>query len=323
MHRFTQKLAVALALLVLALAVNGQAGWVSQRPTTSADLVAVYFTSAENGWVAGDNGYLASTSDGGRSWKTYPLNTTEDINEIYFRNEKNGYLVAGRKMYITSDAGATWRETVLVRPADFKNGTPEFLSIRFADKRRGLIVGSVLNKNGDVVDSLVMRTEDGGDTWQRVRVPSKTELFHIDYDGSSRGWIVGDEGVILATVDGGATWILQNSRTKLALFNVDFRDDDEGYVVGEKGMILRTDDGGLNWQRVITPHAVNLMRVDFPDDKNGWIVGYGGVVLRSSDKGRTWVKQESNTAGNLYGLYITKKYGWAVGAKGSILGYSQ
>ena len=323
MHRFVSKVFAALLPLVFAVAVYSQAGWQSQRPTTSADLVAVYFTSAEDGWVAGDNGYLASTTDGGRTWKTYPLNTAEDINEIYFRNEKNGYLVAGRKMFITSDAGASWRETVLFRAADFKNGTPEFLSIRFADKRRGLVVGSVVNKSGNVVDSLVMRTEDGGETWQRITVPSKTELFHVDYNGSSHGWIVGDEGVILATVDGGNTWILQNSRTRMALFNVDFRDDDEGYAVGEKGMILRTSDGGLNWQRVITPHTVNLMRVDFPDDKHGWIVGYGGLVMRSADKGRTWVRQESNIAGNLYGLYVTKKYGWAVGAKGSILNYLQ
>lgn len=301
--------------------VGAQTGWLAQRPITSRDLVAVHFTSAATGWVAGDRGYLASTKDGGRTWKAYPLNTTEDINEIYFRNEKNGYLVAGRKMFVTIDGGITWRETVIYRPGDFKNSFPEFLGIRFADKRRGLVVGSVLNRAGAVVDSLVMRTEDGGQTWQRVNVPSKAELFHVDYHGSSNGWIVGDEGVILATVDGGDTWIQQNSRTRLALFNVDFRDDEEGYVVGEKGMIMRTENGGLTWQRVATDHNVNLMRVDFPDDKNGWIVGYGGLVLRSSDKGKTWVRQETRTAGNLYGLYITRKYGWAVGAKGALLGY--
>ncbi|HVF31326.1 MAG TPA: YCF48-related protein [Pyrinomonadaceae bacterium] len=300
-----------------------QTGWIANPSGTSGDLVAVYFTTSDDGWVAGDNGYLAKTADGGKSWRTYPLGTSEDINEIYFRNEKNGYLVAGRKMFLTSDAGVTWRETVLFRAADFKNGTPEFLSIRFADRRRGLVVGSVLNRAGDVIDSLVMRTDDGGETWQRVIVPSKGELFHLDYNGSSHGWIVGDDGVILATVDGGNTWIQQNSKTKLALFNVDFRDDEEGYAVGEKGIILRTENGGLTWQRVITDSTATFMRVDFADDKNGWIVGYGGTILRSSDKGKTWVKQESRTGGHLYGLYITKKYGWAVGNKGTVLRYGQ
>jgi photosystem II stability/assembly factor-like uncharacterized protein len=315
------KILTTFILMTAASASFAQSGWTKNTSGTNSDLVAVYFTTADDGWVAGDNGYLASTSNGGGSWKTYPLNTTEDINEIYFRTEKNGYLVAGRKMFITSDAGVTWRETVIYRPADFKNTTPEFLSIRFADKRRGLAVGSVLNRAGEVIDSLVMRTDDGGETWNRVRVPSKTELFHLDYNGSSHGWIVGDEGVILSTIDGGVTWIAQNSKTRLALFNVDFRDDDEGYAVGEKGLILRTENGGVTWQRVVNEDPVNYMRVDFADDRNGWIVGYGGVILRSSDKGRTWVKQESSTRGHLYGLYITKKYGWAVGAKGTIIAY--
>jgi photosystem II stability/assembly factor-like uncharacterized protein len=310
----------AIALMTSA-SVAAQTGWSTAKSGTGSDLVAVYFTSADVGWVAGDNGYLASTTDGGVSWKTYPLNTTEDINEIYFRNEKNGYLVAGRKMYITGDGGGTWRETVIYRPGDFKNGTPEFLSIRFADKKRGLVVGSVVGKNQIVVDSLVMRTNDGGETWQRIPVPSKTELYHLDYNGSSHAWIVGDEGVILATVDGGDTWILQNSKTRMSLYNVDFRDDNEGYVVGEKGMIMRTTDGGLTWQRVTTNYTSTFMRVDFADDKNGWIVGYGGVVLRSSDKGHTWVKQDSHATGHLYGLYVTKKFGWAVGAKGTLLTY--
>lgn len=317
----TSKLLLTICFLICSNAAFSQTGWVTTPSGTAADLVAVHFTTAEIGWIAGDNGYLASTIDGGRTWKTHLLNTTEDINEIYFRNEKNGYIVASRKMFVTNDAGQTWRETVIYRPSDFKNGTPEFLSIRFADKKRGLVVGSVLSRLGDVIDSLVMRTEDGGETWQRVMVPSKTELFHLDYNGNSHAWIVGDEGVILTTVDGGDTWISQNSKTRLALFNVDFRNDDEGYAVGEKGIILRTENGGLNWQRVTTNNLVTFMRVNFVDDKNGWIVGYGGSVLRSSDKGRTWIKQESHAAGNLYGLYITKKYGWAVGAKGTLLGY--
>ena len=321
MPGISSPLILTVCLLVITLPTFSQGNWNPVASGTNVDLVAVYFTSAETGWVAGDKGYLASTNDAGRTWHKYSLNITENINEIYFRNEKSGYLVAGKKMFVTSDAGATWRETLIYRPSEFKNATPEFLSIRFADKKRGLIVGSLLSRNGDVIDSLVMRTEDGGETWHRVIVPSKAELFHLDYNGSSHGWIVGDEGMILATVDGGNTWTVQDAKTRFALYNVDFRDDAEGYVVGEKGVILRTGDGGATWTHVVTDINATLMRVDFPDDKNGWIVGYGGSVLRSSDKGRTWSRHGSIGGSNLYGLYITKKYGWAVGAKGTILGF--
>ncbi len=302
--------------------VQAQQGWKAHSTDVKGDLVTIYFTSSTKGFVAGDNGYLASTVDAGKTWQKYPLNTSENINEIYFRNEKNGYLVAGKKLFITSDAGNSWRETVIFKATDFKNSTTTFLSIRFADKKRGLAVGSVLNRKGDaVLDSLVMRTEDGGETWNRIVMPTKAELFHLDFNGSSHGWIVGDKGLILATVDGGSTWRVQQSGTDKALYNVDFRDDYEGYAVGESGTILRTENGGATWEKVTTAFPGAFMRVDFADDKNGWIVGHRGMILRSSDKGRSWVRTESSTTKNLYGLYIVKKYGWAVGADGLILEY--
>lgn len=311
-------------LLGAALCVHAQSGWVRTTTGFAGDLVAVFFTSSEKGWIAGDGGFLAQTTDGGKSWNKYPLNTTEDINEIYFRNDDNGYLVAGRKMFITRDAGRTWQETRLYRAGEFGTNTPEFLSIRFSDKKRGYAIGSVLKMvRGEevVVDSLLMRTEDGGESWGRINVPSKGELYHLDFNGNSHGWIVGDNGLIIASTDDGRTWRKQASGTSMPLFNVDFRDDNEGYVVGKSGTILRTSDGGSTWERVITSSRETLMRVDFADDNNGWIVGYSGDILRSNDKGRTWIRQESSTRERLYGLFMDKKFGWAVGAKGTVLRY--
>jgi photosystem II stability/assembly factor-like uncharacterized protein len=306
--------------------VSAQSNWITQPKPTDHDLVAVFFTSSDRGWIAGDDGYLASTSDGGKTWVEYPLKATENINEIYFRNDDNGYLVAGRKLFITRDAGRTWQETRIFKTGEFGSGTPEFLSIRFSDKKRGYVIGSVLRRSGSeqvVVDSLLMRTEDGGETWQRIKVPSKVELFHLDFSGNSRGWIVGDNGVVLTTINSGLTWIKQASLTTMPLYSVDFRDDDEGYIAGKSGTMLRTENGGLTWVKVPTGVKDTLMRVDFTDDKNGWIVGYSGVILRSTDKGRSWAKQDGNTNQRLYGLYMEKKYGWAVGAKGLVLKYTR
>jgi len=303
--------------------IKAQNAWKTVKSDAAGDLIAVFFTSAERGFVAGDKGYFTFTTNGGKSWEKQFVNTEEDINEIYFRNSDNGYVVAGKKMFLTDDGGRSWRETKIYKASDFKNLKPEFLSIRYADKKRGLIVGSLLNKDGDVVDSLVMRTEDGGETWSRILVPSKTELYHLDFVDSSRGWIVGDKGLILITYDGGVNWQIQKSGTDKALYNVDFRDSVEGYVVGGKGTILRTENGGKTWETIKTNFPSTFLRVNFADDKNGWIVGYGGTILRSSDKGRTWIKQDSGTKENLYGLFMTKKYGWAVGAKGLITKYQR
>ncbi len=320
---FWRKFILAIVCFLFLSSVVLAQGWTINRAKGSGDLVAVYFTSSERGWVAGDNGYLAFTVDGGRNWTKQNIKTTENINEIYFRNDDNGYLVAGKKMFITRDGGNTWNETIIYRATDFKNASPEFLSIRFADKKRGIIIGSLHNRREEVIDSLVMRTENGGETWNRVIVPSKAELYHLDFVGSSRCWIVGDGGVILASTDGGATFQKQISGTDKDLYNVDFRDSSDGYAVGGKGTILRTEDGGAKWESVKTGFPTTFLRVDFADDKNGWIVGYSGSILRSSDRGKTWIKQDSRAKENFYGLFMTKKYGWAVGAGGVIVNYQK
>src|SRR5687768_5378930 len=99
---FIQKTALFIfAVLLLGQSIAAQSNWKVNRTSGSGDLVTVYFTSAEKGWIAGDGGYLAWTDDGGRNWTKQEIGTTEIINEIYFRNDDNGYLVAGRKMFIT------------------------------------------------------------------------------------------------------------------------------------------------------------------------------------------------------------------------------
>ena len=306
------------AVLILAAISFGQAGWVAQNSTSKVDLVAVHFISEKRGFVAGDDGVLLSTDDGGETWTKYPLNTTENINEIYFRNDKDGYIVAGRLIFTTSDGGRTWQESRILSEADFKNGTPEFISIRFSDKKRGLAIGSLINKRDEIIDSIVMRTTDGGASWQRVIIPTKSELFHLDFNGNSHGWIVGDKGLIIATTDGGDTWTTQRSGVTRALFAVDFRDDNNGFAVGGGGTIIRTNDGGVTWQKVITPFKDTLKRVNFTDDKNGWAVGHRGTILKTMDKGLSWGKQPSPVAKDFYGMFVGKKYGCAVGEGGVV-----
>lgn len=320
---FSGKLLLSLSIVIsIFQPVVGQQ-WQVNRANGGSDLITVFFTSANKGWIAGDDGYLAYTTDGGRNWTKQDIGTNESINEIYFRNDDNGYLVAGKKMFITKDGGKTWRETQIYRSGTFGNLIPEFLSIRFADKKRGLVIGSLLNRQDRVVDSLVMRTEDGGETWQRIIVPSKKELYHLDFVGDSKCWIVGDGGLILFSNNGGVSFQKQNSGTQNDLYNVDFRDEKEGYIVGFKGTILRTENGGEVWESIRTPFTQTLMRVDFADDKNGVIVGYQGLILRSSDRGKTWQQQSSQIKENLFGLFFVKKFGWAVGAKGVVLQYER
>jgi photosystem II stability/assembly factor-like uncharacterized protein len=298
-------------------------GWeAARRGPAGRDLNAVYFADSKRGWIAGDDGFLSRTEDSGRSWSPQTVGTTDAINDVYFRNKEQGYLLAGNRIYSTSDSGSTWHETRRFLPLDFDNALPELYSVRFSGKKKGWIVGSA-SRRDVVVDSLLIYTDDGGASWQRQRVPTRRELIHLDFVGDKRGWIVGASGTILYTADGGETWTPQRSGTTATLYHVDFRTERTGWAVGERSTILRTIDGGETWSAVIVPVRNTLLSVQFVDDNEGWIVGRGGVILRSSDGGRTWVRQESRTTQNLYALFVDKKRGWAVGGDGIVLQYER
>lgn len=308
--------------IILSQTSFSQGNWSPIYRQSQDDLLSVFFTSSDKGFIGGDNGYFAFTNDGGTSWIRHQLNTKDSLNEIYFRDNNNGYLLVGKKIFLTNDGGKSWRENVVLNPTDFAGLIPEFLSIRFADKKRGWIVGSVANKYEEVVDSLVLHTIDGGETWQKVITPSnKMELYHLSFN-NDLGWIVGDNGLIIKTEDDGATWTIQKSGTDVSLYNVDFRDKKNGIIVGSSGTILRTENGGQSWEKVNSSTTKSLLRVTFINDKTGWIVGSGGTILRTDDKGKSWVKQSSQTEESMYGLFSDKKNNsWVVGKKGLILKY--
>ncbi|HVG37941.1 MAG TPA: YCF48-related protein, partial [Pyrinomonadaceae bacterium] len=260
-------------------------GWTGeQRGLAGKDLNAVHFTDSKRGWIAGDEGYISHTGDGGQTWSKQNIGLKEPINDIFFRNEDDGYVLSGNGIFTTEDGGATWREARRFAAADFDGGQPELYSVRFVNKKRGWVVGSASRRN-QVVDSLILSTEDGGLSWQRLLAPTRQELIHVDFTSDERGWVVGAGGTILHTRDGGKSWTAQRSGTQATLYHVDFRDKNKGWAVGERGTLLRTTDGGTIWETVKLQIRSTLLSVEFINGDEGWAVGRGGIILRSNDGG--------------------------------------
>ena len=318
----TNRLIVA-ALFIFAVtaSIRSQQGWVAARVAPAdQDLNAVYFLDDKRGWIGGDNGFLSRTDDGGQTWIKQNVQTTAAINDIYFRDKEAGFLIAGNAIFTTRDNGARWNEVRRFPPSEFDGADIELYSVRFSSKKKGWVVGSV-SKRERVIDSILLYTDDAGETWQRQRAPSRLELIHIDFANDKRGWIAGADGTILATVDGGASWTKQETKTTATIFHIDFRNDKKGIAVGERGTILRTQDSGITWTRVMVSARSTLLNVQYVNEDRCWAVGRSGTILRSDDGGLTWIEQASGTKQNLYSLYIVKKIGWAVGGGGMLLRY--
>jgi photosystem II stability/assembly factor-like uncharacterized protein len=162
-------------------------------------------------------------------------------------------------------------------------------------------------------NSTVLRTSDGGTTWQKLTVTKDTLDFRdIDAIDARTAYLLsigpGPASRIYKTLDAGATWTLQfrNDDPKAFLDAMSFWDADHGLVIGDsiegKFYILTTADGGRTWTRVpdsaLAPalenegaFAASGTNIAVFGESTAWI-GLGAAsrsrVLRTTDRGRTW-----------------------------------
>lgn len=166
--------------------------------------------------------------------------------------------------------------------------------------------------------STVLRTVDGGTTWQKLTVTSDALDFRdVDAVDAQTAYVLsignGPASRIYKTADAGKTWTLQfkNEDPKVFFDAMSFWDADNGIVFGDSVdgqlYILTTNDGGRVWSRVKNSNlppalenegafAASGTNIAVFGKSHAWI-GTGAAskarVLHTSDRGRTW--QVANT----------------------------
>ena len=151
----------------------------------------------------------------------------------------------------------------------------------------------------------VIRSTDGGRTWQQAAVPVSALLTAVHFVDERRGWAVGHGGVILASVDGGATWQLQATLDERpVLLSVHFLDERQGYAIGAYGAAFRSDDGGASWEAMAVGEGydadMHLNHVFATRSGALFIAAETGLAFRSEDRGASWTKLETGVSGSLW-----------------------
>lgn len=284
-----------------------QGTWVSQSSGTSQHLYSLHFSDANTGWIAGANGVVRNTTNGGSTWTGQSAGTQWHYG-MTFLNANTGWMSGSTGLiYKTTNGGASWTsytgagvplwgigfkdanvgfaggQFTMVKTTDggvtwttFAPGGPStyYFDIKFlaTNTNIGWAVGS---------GGRVRYTTNGGDTWTVVSAGSQylREVFFID---SNTGWVVGDNGVIYKSVNGGVSWTSQSSGTANSIYGCHFLDANTGWAVGTDGLILYTSNGGSTWVQQSSPVTTTLNEVFFADASNGWIVGINGVLLKYS-----------------------------------------
>jgi photosystem II stability/assembly factor-like uncharacterized protein len=190
----------------------------------------------------------------------------------------------------------------------------------------------------------VLRTVDGGRTWQQVGPPDTATLDFRDIEAFDARTAValsigeGESSRVYRTTDGGRTWTESFRNTEpTAFYNcLAFFDARHGLAVGDpvagEFRVLTTSDGGRSWTRVpgagIPPalpgeyqFSASGQCVTVAGGRDAWLATGGATVARvlhSTDRGRTWTASEtplvsSESAGVFAVAFRTPRTGIAVG----------
>jgi len=191
-------------------------------------------------------------------------------------------------------------------------------------------------------EGTVLRTIDGGTTWENVSIATADTIDFRDIEAFSASEAVvlsaGFPGVVFKTTDGGKSWNLsyQDNREDIFFDAMDFWDDKNGIAFGDaidgRIVIITTKDGGSSWQP--TPpedspealdgeggFAASGTCITTYGDSKVWIAmgAPKSRVLSSSDMGETWMatetpmKQDAPGAGIFSLAFSNPNHGIAVG----------
>ncbi len=165
--------------------------------------------------------------------------------------------------------------------------------VYFVNEYMGWAVGGSFIGFPRFPSSMILKTSDGGVTWETQEAPTDAQLQGVIFYNSTLGWAVGD-GIILNTVDGGQNWTEQPipSGALIQYNDIDLYNSTTLFAVGENGRILKTTSGGSLWVEQSSGTVTALEAVEVITERVVYAVGSGGTVLKTIDGGGEWDQQE-------------------------------
>ncbi|ADU98782.1 DUF6519 domain-containing protein [Alicycliphilus denitrificans] len=259
--------------------------------------LAVHALDANNVWIAGEDGVLLVSSNGGGAWTVADTGSTRHLRAIA-RAAATGWAVGdGGTIARTTDAGATW--------AAQGSGTLQTLrGVAAFDAQRAWAVGD---------GGLALATTDGGATWTQ-HATGVARLYAVAFTSAQNGLAVGQGGAIVRSSDGGQSWARVDGGTTATLRAV-MLNGAQALAAGDGGTLLVSNDGGATWSAATSGSTARLRALRMRNATTGWAAGDGGTLLATNNGGTTWTAQPVAGGPMLTGLSVAGSAdAWLVGA---------
>jgi photosystem II stability/assembly factor-like uncharacterized protein len=211
---------------------DGGKTWQARQTGTTENLTDIEF-AGQSGWISGYTGVLLHSGDGGRTWARQASGTSQSIESMFFLDAEHGWAVGWAGTILrTSNGGQTWE------PIRSPAASWSLSSVYFRDAKNGWAVGFA---------GQILRSRDGGATWDAQTSPVKGWLTCVLFDGSNRGWITADDG-LLVSEDGGENWSSMPVDNRAFLSKL-FRVKDLLWALGPF-QALKQGDAKVAWQKI-------------------------------------------------------------------------
>jgi photosystem II stability/assembly factor-like uncharacterized protein len=267
---------------------DGGASWAVQDSGTDYSLSSISFADRQNGWAVGDEGTIVHTADGGKTWKKQESPEPFFLMDVCFVTPLMGWIVTERThVLVTDDGGKNWRiqfsdQDFILKAVSFADAlhgwaVGEYGYIYYTDDGgatwqheagffdisdlTGEVVGGTYlfdvvavdpQKAWAVgIDSRVVKTEDGGKTWQEVPIDiPKAHLYCVTSDRVGT-ILIGGNGAFISSTDHGETWNVPEFKPPITygwLYGLAPRGSSGFAAVGWEGTVYLDTAGA--WQRV-------------------------------------------------------------------------
>lgn len=203
------------------------------------------------------------------------------------------------------------------------NTAVQLQSVFFLDANTGFAAGK---GSPPVLRGEILRTSDGGITWQTVFADTSIRPNCIKFINSQTGFAIGgffaSQFRLFKTSNNGINWYpLCYIEGYYGKYSVDFVNDQTGYACGIWGTISKTTNGGVNWQLQyqLAYQGNCFLSVDFVNETTGWCAGDSGRIVKTTNGGTNWFTQLSTVSNNLRGIYMLNVNTGYIAAEGALI----
>lgn len=182
---------------------DGGMTWAAQQPDgVFISWKDIFFYDANNGWIVGPNGSGLRTTNAGSSWTPYGVGGSQHLYGVHFISPTHGCACGqDNAIFCTTNGGQNWTQSTV-------NGLSFALylnSIRLASPTVAYAVGS----SGTMLKSL-----NGGASWDTVTSGTTNHLRDIYLGAFGVGAAVGQNQTIMETNESVTGWFNTMSGTR-------------------------------------------------------------------------------------------------------------